>query len=262
VAKIFTLRRPTDVADLVRSHGLTGLVRPASAHVPHPDGVGERILPVLPELRGLFPAGGLRRGSTVLVGGSTSLLLSLLTSASSAGSWCAVVGMPDLGLVAAAEFGIALGRLALVPDPGPDWPAVVAALLDGIDVVVAAPPGPVPVALAGRLAARARQRGGVLVPYGRWTGADVVLEATAGGWSGLGRGRGRLCRHELVVSRRGRGAAALPRQAVVWIPRLGCVDPPGLGCVDPPGDLGRLHPLQGEQASKISRSPGQVGAVA
>ena len=124
MAKIFTLRRPTDVADLVRSHGLTGLVRPASAHVPHPDGVGERILPVLPELRGLFPAGGLRRGSTVLVGGSTSLLLSLLTSASSAGSWCAVVGMPDLGLVAAAEFGIALGRLALVPDPGPDWPAV------------------------------------------------------------------------------------------------------------------------------------------
>ncbi len=219
MAKILTLKRPTDTAELVRAHGLTGLVRPASAHIPRPDGVGERVLPVLPELRALFPAGGLRRGSTVQVQGSTSLLLALLTGASAAGSWCAVVGMPDLGLVAAAEFGIALDRLALVPDPGPEWPGVVAALLDGIDVVVAAPAGPVSATLSGRLAARARQRGGVLVGYGRWTGADVVLEATGGGWSGLGRGHGRLGRHELVVSRRGRGAAALPRQAVIQIPR-------------------------------------------
>src|SRR2546430_11276252 len=81
-------------------------------------------------------------------------------------SWCAVVGMPTLGLVAAAEFGIALDRLALVPDPGPEWPTVVAALLDGVDVVVAAPPGPVAAPLAGRLAARARQRGSVLLPCG------------------------------------------------------------------------------------------------
>ena len=40
-----------------------------------------------------------------------------------------------------------------------------------------------------------------------------------GGWQGLGPGRGRLSRRELVISRRGRGAAALPLQATVWIPR-------------------------------------------
>jgi hypothetical protein len=127
--------------------------------------------------------------------------------------------MPDLGLMAAAEVGIALDRLALVPDPGPEWPSVAAALLDGIDVVVVAPPGPVPAGLAARLAARARHRGAVLVGYARWTGADVVLEPAGAGWSGLGQGRGRLSRHELVISRRGRGAAARPRQATSWVPR-------------------------------------------
>ena len=129
---------------------------------------------MLPALESLLPDAGLRRGSTVAVApaepgpfGATSVLLALLAGASVAGSWCAVVGMPSLGLVAAAELGIALDRLALVPDPGPDWPAVVAALLDGIDVVAAAPPGPVSAPLAGRLAARVRQRGSVLVGYGR-----------------------------------------------------------------------------------------------
>jgi hypothetical protein len=212
------------LAALVRAHGLTGLVRPADSYAVEPDGVRERILPVLPELRGLLPAGGLRRGSTVAVTsqgsfGATSVLLALLAAASAAGSWCAVVGMPALGLVAAAEVGIALDRLALVPEPGPEWPAVVAALLDGLDVVVTAPPGPIAAPLAGRLAARARQRGSVLVPYGSWSGADVVLEAVGGRWQGLEPGRGRLSRRELVISRRGRGAAALPRQATVWIPR-------------------------------------------
>ena len=42
--------------------------------------------------------------------GATSILLALLAGASAAGSWCAVVGMPSLGLVAAAELGIALDR--------------------------------------------------------------------------------------------------------------------------------------------------------
>ncbi len=246
MADILTMRRRTaegggtgGVAALVRSHGLTGLVRPASAHVPEPDGVGERILPVLPELRGLFPAGGLRRGSTVAVTtrkpgpfGATSVLLALLAAASAAGSWCAVVRMPALGLAAAGELGIALDRLALIPDPGVEWPAVVAALVDGIDLVAVAPPGPVSTAIAGRLAARVRQRGGVLLPYGPWPGADVVLDTAGGGWEGLGSGRGRLSRRQLVVSRRGRGAAAQPRQAIMWIPRPAAL--PEVALAQPP----------------------------
>jgi hypothetical protein len=229
------MRAATGLTLLVRRAGLAGLVRPAS--VPEGEtGAGTRILPVLPELRPLLPGGGLRRGSTVavtlggpgtgqvtpgsagVVPGSTSVLLALLVAASMAGSWCAVVGMPALGLVAAAELGIVLDRLALVPDPGLEWPSVVAALLDGVDVVVTAPPGPVAAVVSSRLAARARQRGSVLVPYGRWTGADVVLEPVGGGWQGLGQGWGRLRRRELVIGARGRGAAARPREVTVWLP--------------------------------------------
>ena len=117
-----------------------------------------RMLPVVPELSGLLPGRGLRRGSTVAVatgraaraGGGTSLLLALLSAASRSGSWCAVVGVPALGALAAAESGIALDRLALVPNPGPEWPTVVAALIDGVDVVVTAVPGPVSASIASR----------------------------------------------------------------------------------------------------------------
>ncbi len=219
-------------ATLIRETGLSGLVRPASAHAGEVAGAGEdRILPVLTELRPLFPAGGLRRGSTVAVQpGHTSVLLALLVAASAAGSWCAVAGLPALGAMAAAELGIALDRLALVPYPGPEWPSVVGALLDGFDLVVAAPPGSVSAGLAGRLAARARQRGGVLVPYARWTGADVVLDSPGGGWEGLDPGHGRLRRRYLTISAHGRGAAARPREVTVWLPgsdgRLSAAPPP------------------------------------
>lgn len=204
------------LAELVRPAGDTG---ESGLH---------RVLPVVPELSGLLPARGLRRGSTVAVAtgraapgsGGTSLLLALLSAASRSGSWCAVVGVPALGALAAAESGIALDRLALVPDPGPEWPTVVAALIDGVDVVVTAVPGPVSAAIAGRLAARARQRGSVLMPFGRWDGADVTLQVEQGRWEGLGPGRGRLRRRRVTVMARGRGAAARPKQVTMWMPGI------------------------------------------
>lgn len=202
---------------------LAELVRPAD----RADEAGvHRMLPVLPELSGLLPGRGLRRGSTVAVSvepgpsGATSLMLALLTAASRSGCWCAVVGMPALGLLAAAEVGIALDRLALVPDPGPEWPTVVAALIDGVDLVVIAVPGAVSTSVTGRLTARARQRGSVLVPYGRWPGADVILQVTRSRWDGLEWGRGRLRRREVTIAAHGRGAAARPRQITVWMPAV------------------------------------------
>ncbi len=161
------------------------------------------------------PEGQLRAPVAV---GNTSLLLALLAAASEAGSWCAVVGVPELGAVAAAESGIALERLALVPNPGPEWPTVVGALIDGVDVVVLAVPGPVAPTVASRLVARARQRGCVLVPYGRWDGADVNLQVVRGQWEGLGEGHGRLRRRTVTVVARGRGAAARPKELTLWMP--------------------------------------------
>ncbi|GAB3811300.1 hypothetical protein GCM10027605_51110 [Micromonospora zhanjiangensis] len=227
---------------VVGSAALAGLVRPASEATPEG---AHRVLPVLPELTGVLPGRGLRRGSTVSIAtgrptggsGTTSLVFALLAEASRTGSWCAVVGVPTFGAVAAAELGIALDRLALVPHPGPEWATVVAALIDGVDVVVTAVPGPVSGSLASRLTARARQRGSVLVPYGRWDGADVDLRVLRGSWEGLGQGRGRLRRREVTISARGRGAAARPKEIRVWLPGDGSRRATGLRTtVGPAGD--------------------------
>jgi hypothetical protein len=214
---------------IAEKHSLTeirsaGLVRRASEQ---DNTAVERSLPVAAALRPLLPSGCLRRGSTVLVaGGDTSLLFALLADASAAGSWCAAVGLPTLGLVAAAEAGMVVERLALVPRPGPEWTGVVAALLDGVEIVVAAVPGPVPARVAERLAARARQRGAVLVPVGRWPGADLTLEVVDSAWHGLGHGHGRLRAREVRVAAYGRGAATRTRYADLWLP-AGGVPPAG-----------------------------------
>jgi hypothetical protein len=171
-------------------------------------------------LADLLPLHGLRRGSTVVVRGSTTVLLALLAEATAGGSWAAVVGMPDLGLVAAAELGVAVSRLALVPNPGTNFADVVAALLDGIDLVAVAP-GAVPTnrrahtarsntTLARRLSARARHRKSVLLAFGDWPGADLELTCTRSRWSGLGRGHGHIKSRETTVTVHGRGIASRP----------------------------------------------------
>ncbi len=110
----------------------------------------DRCLAVLPAFDALLPASGLRRGTTAAVGarpgvtGATSLALALAAGASQAGSWVAAVGLGSLGLVAAAELGVSLERLVLVADPGREptgWATVVAALVDGFDVVLVAAAG-------------------------------------------------------------------------------------------------------------------------
>ncbi|HUB69409.1 MAG TPA: hypothetical protein VL984_03215, partial [Acidimicrobiales bacterium] len=195
----------------------------------------DRALPLAAELVGLFPESGLRRGSTVVVNpgsapGSTGLALALLSGPSSQGSWCAVVGHPDLGLVAASQLGADLGHIALVPHPGKNWAVVTAALLEGMDVVLLCtshfvPPQRVGAPHARRLEARAREQGSVLVVLGEdWPGnADVRLSVVANRWHGLGDGFGYLAGGQLEVAAGGRGAASRPRRAAV---RLG-VD--GLG---------------------------------
>jgi hypothetical protein len=73
-------------------------------------------LPVPPGLGQLLPD-GLRRGSTVAVTSSVSLLLALLGPASAAGAWTAMVGMPAISAEAAVEAGLALERLAIICPP-------------------------------------------------------------------------------------------------------------------------------------------------
>ncbi|MCP2301954.1 hypothetical protein LV79_001630 [Actinokineospora globicatena] len=173
---------------------------------------GPRVLPVHRDLSGLFPWGGLRRGGTISVQGSSGLLFALLSEASSQGSWTAVVGMPNLGVLAASEAGMAVQRVALIPQPGAEIAAVVAALLDGFDLVAVAA-NRIGEQLARKLSARARNRGAVLIAVGPWPGAELELTVARGRWSGLGTGHGHLTDHRVEVRARGRGAAARPRRA-------------------------------------------------
>ena len=187
--------------------------------------VDGRVLPVVAPLARLLPAGGLRRGTTVAVAPgpvATSLLWAVLVEASAGGAWVGVVGRPDLGLVAAAEAGMRLEHLALVPAPGPELLAVVSALLDGLDVVVMAAASPVPAGERQRLAARARQRGAVLCALGAWPGADVRLTCTDARWSGVGSGlhggSGRLAERQVTVRVLGRGMAPAGRVERLLMP--------------------------------------------
>lgn len=182
-----------------------------------------RTLPVLEALAPLVP-GGLQRGATLGVSGTgaTALALAVAAGASQAGSWLGVVGLASLGLSAAAEVGVALERLLVVADPGPGtWATVVAALVDAVDVVVAAPPARLGAADIRRLAARARERGAVLCAVGeRWPAPlDVRLSVTATSWTGpTGAGSGRLVARRVDVVGGGRGAAARPRHRSLWLP--------------------------------------------
>ncbi len=139
---------------------VAGLARPVAL-------AGERSLPVADALRPLLPD-GLRRGTTLQVAGkrdgagSTSLALAAVAGPSAAGSWVGIVGVPSLGLAAAAGFGVDLARVVLVPEPGdpggPTWATAVATLLDALDVVVVRPHRRVPIGEGRRLAPRARER--------------------------------------------------------------------------------------------------------
>lgn len=188
----------------------------------------QRCLPVVDALGPLLGEAGLQRGSVVSVvgpagSGATSLALALVAGPSASGSWVAAVGLPWLGLPAAAEAGVNLGRLALVPAPEPAaWAGVVAALVDAFDVVLLRPERRARPADARRLTARARERGAVLVllgPTGGWReGPDVVLRIDRTHWEGLGDGHGRLRSRRVRVEATGRRRAARPRTADLSLP--------------------------------------------
>ncbi|GAA4010404.1 hypothetical protein GCM10022247_35750 [Allokutzneria multivorans] len=132
--------------------------------------------------------------------------------------------MPTVSVVAAAEAGVVVERMPLVPRPGDALGAVVDALVDGMDVVaVAGLIGLRPQEIR-KVTARARQRGTVLMSVhaqDRWPGADLELRLAGGRWRGLGAGHGHLLAREVEVRASGRGAAARPRSTSALLPGPG-----------------------------------------
>jgi hypothetical protein len=186
----------------------------------------DQLLPVLPPLAELLPYGGLRRGTVVAVSGSLRLALALAAGTTQAGCWAAAVGVPELGMVAAAETGVVLQHLALVPHPGRQWARVVATLLGGVDLVLARSPAAAGQSVRHQLATRARERGSVLVALGAWPHPDLSLHVSGGPWTGVEAGTGRLLGRRAHVVTTGRGAASRPHETRLWLPfRDGTVQP-------------------------------------
>jgi hypothetical protein len=172
----------------------------------------QSLLPVPDSLAAQLPS-GLPRGAVAVLSGARSLPVSLAAAVSGGGGHVAVVGLPELGLLAAAAMGADLSRLAMIPDPGTDPVEVAAVLMDGMDLVVLGLAGrSVPATRSRAVVARARQRGcTLLVTGGQWQGASMRMDARVCGYEITGSrsgvpvaGCGRIGAVRLAVRARGR----------------------------------------------------------
>jgi len=175
------------------------------------------VLPADPAVVGLLPGRGLRPGSAYSLGRSLNLLFALLAPPSQTGSWCGVVGMPELGAEAAAHGGVDLSKLVLIPDPGTRWLAVTATIAEVLPVVAVRPPSRARDGDVSRLAARLRERGSVLLVQGTWPQTEAMIDVSDPVWSGVGDGHGYLAARELTVTVTSR-RTPVPRSARVQLP--------------------------------------------
>ncbi len=193
----------------------------------------ERLLPVHPVLAPLFGVApgepGLVRGHTVVCSGSAAMscALAVMAAPTRAGSWAGVVGLPSVGVAAAAELGVELSRTIFVADTSTssktssDMAAILSALIDGVEVLVLSRRVVAAVSdgVMRKLHTRMQSRGSVLVLVGDpgSISADVRVNASTVMWEGVGAGNGHLQRRrvniELDARRRGR-----PTRADVWLP--------------------------------------------
>jgi hypothetical protein len=173
----------------------------------------------------LIPGAALTRGAVLRVvgttaghssdagAGATSVGFELAAAVTAVGEWAAAVELDgSLGALAAAEAGVALERFAVVRRvPPARWATVVAALLDGVSLVLAEVPRGVQLGDARRLVSRARERETVLVLHeraARWPGeAALTLEVIGARWTGVAD-TGHLTSRALQVRVVGRGVAA------------------------------------------------------
>ena len=190
----------------------------------------ERTLPLLSVFADLVPGAVVQRGSIIGCEGVAAMSLAMAVAAGPVqqGAWMAVAGIPTFGTAAAAELGVPLERLVMVQDPpgGFDegrWADVVAAMIDGFDVIVLGSgarrirPG-----IARRLQARVQSRGAVLVLAARLEAftCDLRVHAEHQRWDGLGAGHGVAVSRRLTVELHGRRMPR-PRRSEMLLPAVG-----------------------------------------
>lgn len=144
----------------------------------------------------------------------------------------ACIDLPDMGWAAAAEIGVDMDRVAVVRSSGAGFLAATAALVDAFDLVLCGASTPVTPSVARKLAARARERGSVLVLLGPRAGVggvgaprrgwpempDVALSVVDSEWAGVGTGSGRLNRRRMTVEVGGRRGSNRARRVELLLP--------------------------------------------
>ncbi|WP_420444569.1 hypothetical protein [Candidatus Poriferisodalis sp.] len=204
-------------------------------------GHDERLLPVADELAPLLTQPGLVRGSVLAAQGPGALTLATAFAAEvlRTGGWVTAVGLGRMGVSAVAERGASLDRWVFVDEPGDVAAEVLNALIGNVDVILLAAGVRLAGAHSRRLRTRLRERGTVVIEVAegdaRGVGAfspDVTLTVERAAWTGLGHGHGRLRERRAEVVAVGRGAASLPRRAVLWLPDATGRIAPVCGAID------------------------------
>ena len=195
----------------------------------------------LAALPGLASLPRLRTGSAYAVD-NASLALALLSGPSQAGEWIGVVGIPELGYESAAELGVDLSRVIVVPEPGSHWLSVVAGLAEITGVVLVRPAGPVSAGQAEKLRSRLRLKGAALLSWGTWPRTEASFSLRSSHWVGLGDGYGHLTSRlaEVDITRPGRS----PQSLELWLPGRDAV-------VSERVDHGHHQPGQDDLAARV-----------
>ena len=194
-----------------------------------------RMLEVAPALRSVLPRGGLQRGEVVACAGvaAVSMAMAVAAGPSQEGSWVAWAGVPGVNAAALHQMGVALDRTLWVggAEGGADWSDalggdVLAALVDGVDLIVVGPETrTVRPATARRVIARLQARGAVMLAIDQPVfGADVRLDTAGSVWEGLGAGHGLARERSVEVAVSGRRAARSERHACRLPGESGAVD--------------------------------------
>jgi hypothetical protein len=145
-------------------------------------------LPVPPELRAMFPEGGLVRGRTVLCSGDAAVVMALR--------------------------GVALQRVVFVQPASSrtEWVSTVAAAADGFDVLMLEVPHGITAADARRVQTRIQARRNALVLIGATQQSavqsvfqpDVIMNTATTQWHGIERGAGHVQGRDVQVAVSGR----------------------------------------------------------
>jgi hypothetical protein len=184
----------------------------------------ERTIPVVQALADMVPSGQLQRGSNLAVHGvgATSFALALAGEAVRNGSFLAIIAPPTFGLGACIDFDVPLRRVVQFSlTEASSWAQVVAAVIEGFDIVMLADAQRVSAGQTRKLIARNRERGSVLLRVGgpAWPdAADLRFDVGEPAWTGLGAGHGHLQARQVAVQVAGRRHRGAPRTHQILLP--------------------------------------------